>query len=75
MTPAAQARDQTPKFVCQSCGHLTVSKVLETRGVRRRRECSECGFTFPTLEVLAPARRPPKHRAFVPQNGLPFDSH
>jgi transcription elongation factor Elf1 len=62
----------TVKFYCSTCRHRTVSRVLETRGQRRRRECAECGNTFATLERLAPIGRKPKRypNRFVP---LPFD--
>lgn len=67
-------RERTPKFFCRACGHDTVSRVLETRGVRRRRVCVDCGETFPTLEVLAPRRAEPRHRAIIHEPALPFDS-
>jgi len=35
---------------CPACGG--VSKVLERRGLRRRRECQECGHRWTTLESL-----------------------
>lgn len=62
----------TAKFYCSTCQHRTVSRVLETRGPRRRRECAECGNTFATVERLAPIGRRPTHRRQrdVP---LPFD--
>lgn len=56
-------REPVPKFYCAACGHETASRVLDTRGRRRRRECIECGHTFPTLEQLAPANRPSRHVA------------
>lgn len=66
-------RERTPKFYCRHCGHDTVSKVLETRGVRRRRVCIECGGTFPTLEVLAPRRAEPRYHARAREPVLPFE--
>ncbi len=65
-------REIVPKFYCFTCNRETIARVLETRGVRRRRECVECGGTYPTLEVLAPRRHPYRHRSTDPQ--LPFDA-
>lgn len=68
------ARELVPKFYCRTCDRETVSRVLETRAVRRRRECVECGSTFPTLEVLAPTRRRTyRHRSREPF--LPFEEN
>jgi len=46
-------RDPVAKMACPGCGHATVSTVLDTRGVRRRRACLDCGCTYSTIEVLA----------------------
>jgi transcriptional regulator NrdR family protein len=67
------SRELVPKFYCIVCGHETVARVLETRGIRRRRECVECGDTYPTLEVLAPRRKPPRHVSRRLEPFLPFD--
>lgn len=66
-------RDAVPKFYCIVCQRETVARVLETRGVRRRRECVECGDTYPTLEVLAPRRRAPRRVPDDRDPVLPFD--
>lgn len=62
-----------PRFECPYCGVATLTRVLETRERRRRRECLECGATFSTIEeVLPPRRRVPHHRPKLPQLSLPF---
>lgn len=59
------------KFVCPHCGEMVVSRVLETRDDRRRRECAECGGTFVTVEVVTTMRHEPtRHHEQEPY--LPF---
>lgn len=65
-------RQAEPKFFCDVCGHHTASRVLETRGCRRRRECLVCGDTYPTKEIRAKRGRPPRHRAPSRQSVLPI---
>lgn len=61
-----------PKFFCPVCGRKTDSRVLDSDPdespdcalgrIRRRRECVECGDTFPTDERPARRRKPPRRR-------------
>jgi len=37
---------------CPDCG-CQESRVLETRGPRRRRRCTECGYRWSTIEAVA----------------------
>lgn len=64
--------DPAAKFECPTCGHETVSRVLETRLGRRRRECTECGGTFTTQEVIVRRDRERQHHARTPF--LPFET-
>lgn len=67
------AHESSAKFICPTCGDLTVSRVLDTRGHRRRRKCLECGDTFATLEVLAKRGKKPRHRPPSKQVDLVFE--
>lgn len=67
------SREPSAKFYCEACGHPTVTRVLDTRGHRRRRQCMECLGTFPTVEVRARRGKEPIHRAPVKAFDLPFD--
>lgn len=58
-------------WFCDHCGHETETRVLNTREKRRRRECLECGETFPTIEVKARRVRKPRHR--TPSKQMVFD--
>lgn len=73
MTAAAAHREPAAKFFCLSCGEHTPSKVLATRDKLRRRECLICGDRYPTIEVLAPRSKPPKHRSKLRNVSLPFE--
>lgn len=67
------AREAAAKFRCPTCGYMTASRVVETRGARRRRRCSECGDTYPTIETLAPRGRRPKRYPPSRQTDLDFE--
>jgi transcriptional regulator NrdR family protein len=54
-----------PKFICPYCGHETVSRVLETRDAKRRRECEDCASTFTTIERIDPNFQPARHKPRV----------
>lgn len=36
---------------CPKCSHSRV-RVLDTRGIERRRECGQCGFRYITRETF-----------------------
>lgn len=65
--------EPSSKFFCFTCGHDVASRVLDTRGHRRRRLCLECGGTFSTVEQLAPRGKQPRHRARSRAADLPFE--
>jgi transcriptional regulator NrdR family protein len=59
MSPPAE------KFWCSGCQCETLSRVLETRGPRRRRECQDCGRRFTTREVV---HDPPQPHPVAPHH-------
>lgn len=65
-----EPRSPALKFECPHCGTYTASRVLETRGPRRRRECLECLATYPTIETVVGRRHELHHRR--PEPMLPF---
>lgn len=81
------AREPVAKFICPSCGELTVSRVVNTipveprrrgrqpprpTGVKRWRECNECGERFPTFEGVVEPDRAQRHRPQLRRPRLPF---
>lgn len=60
------------KFWCSICDDFTVSRVLYTRTLDRRRECVRCGRRFTTTEVVKDERAEPHHHPPSKQVPLPF---
>jgi hypothetical protein len=46
-----------PKVICPACGHK-ISKVLDSRGDVRLRECDACQCCWETVEGFLRLRRP-----------------
>src|SRR3954469_244605 len=68
------------KMACPMCGG-TASAVVRSRGsvsvdcIKRRRECADCGFRFPTIEGVdyeCMQRELAQKHARGPMKGLPF---